>query len=368
MTAAAQLTKVGYPRRFPPCGKLAKVAALRQPTLAEREGFEPSKSVNPYTLSRRAPSATRPPLRYSNRGGNPSQPHPGTQVSCYRCSLPGLAELTTCCCEGTGKGHHWKRRILQRVYTQNNALGARGWIPVNWHLMVIGQLGIALLGCCGAFGWYTLKLRRANAALFEELESLREAADSQPPASEPTLEEPAETDSPAEPAAPESTAGADSAVAPTADSGAPSGDGLDSGLKTLLQQFTQDSRDMMARIDELEAQTRGLIEAARAAPDASAPATDTTPESATQTQQNSEADEPADEPAEEITDAAADTPVEDTQADAPAAQESVQEGAQEGAQDAPAEPSEQHTEAADSEPVSTDTGETDEQLPTASAG
>ena len=32
--------------------------------LAEREGFEPSKGfLNPYSLSRGAPSATRPPLR-----------------------------------------------------------------------------------------------------------------------------------------------------------------------------------------------------------------------------------------------------------------------------------------------------------------
>ena len=31
--------------------------------LAEREGFEPSKGVNPYSLSRGAPSAARPPLR-----------------------------------------------------------------------------------------------------------------------------------------------------------------------------------------------------------------------------------------------------------------------------------------------------------------
>ena len=31
--------------------------------LAERERFELSKGVNPYTRSRRAPSTTRPPLR-----------------------------------------------------------------------------------------------------------------------------------------------------------------------------------------------------------------------------------------------------------------------------------------------------------------
>ena len=33
--------------------------------LAEREGFEPSMSVTPYSLSRGAPSAARPPLRGS---------------------------------------------------------------------------------------------------------------------------------------------------------------------------------------------------------------------------------------------------------------------------------------------------------------
>jgi hypothetical protein len=35
--------------------------------LAEREGFEPSKGfLNPYSLSRGAPSATRPPLLILN--------------------------------------------------------------------------------------------------------------------------------------------------------------------------------------------------------------------------------------------------------------------------------------------------------------
>lgn len=31
--------------------------------MAERQGFEPWRRVNVYTLSRRAPSTTRPPLR-----------------------------------------------------------------------------------------------------------------------------------------------------------------------------------------------------------------------------------------------------------------------------------------------------------------
>ena len=34
--------------------------------LAEREGFEPSMRINAYSLSRGAPSATRPPLRICN--------------------------------------------------------------------------------------------------------------------------------------------------------------------------------------------------------------------------------------------------------------------------------------------------------------
>jgi hypothetical protein len=38
--------------------------------LAEREGFEPSMGfLNPYSLSRGAPSATRPPLRNSIEPG-----------------------------------------------------------------------------------------------------------------------------------------------------------------------------------------------------------------------------------------------------------------------------------------------------------
>ena len=33
--------------------------------MAEREGFEPSKQFPIYTLSKRAPSTTRPPLQYN---------------------------------------------------------------------------------------------------------------------------------------------------------------------------------------------------------------------------------------------------------------------------------------------------------------
>ena len=37
--------------------------------MAEREGFEPSIRVNVYTLSRRAPSAARPPLQFIDAKG-----------------------------------------------------------------------------------------------------------------------------------------------------------------------------------------------------------------------------------------------------------------------------------------------------------
>ena len=59
--------------------------------MAEREGFEPSKVLTPYTLSKRARSTTLPPLL------NMVATHPVASKArsrCYRCSLPGLAEFT----------------------------------------------------------------------------------------------------------------------------------------------------------------------------------------------------------------------------------------------------------------------------------
>jgi hypothetical protein len=47
-------------------GPRSRAAGARPDELAEREGFEPSMGFTPYSLSRGAPSATRPPLR---RGG-----------------------------------------------------------------------------------------------------------------------------------------------------------------------------------------------------------------------------------------------------------------------------------------------------------
>ena len=37
-------------------------------------------------------------------GGGRHQPHPGTRVPCYRCSLPGLTGFADWRCEGTDAG------------------------------------------------------------------------------------------------------------------------------------------------------------------------------------------------------------------------------------------------------------------------
>ena len=74
--------------------------------MAEREGFEPSKAFTPYTLSKRARSTTLPPLR-KMVATHPVLPK--ARRRCYRCSLPGLAEFTTCRLQGTKMGHHGVR-------------------------------------------------------------------------------------------------------------------------------------------------------------------------------------------------------------------------------------------------------------------
>jgi hypothetical protein len=40
------------------------------------------------------------------KSGSPHQPHSGTRIHCYRCSLPGLAGFTIYRCGETGAGHH----------------------------------------------------------------------------------------------------------------------------------------------------------------------------------------------------------------------------------------------------------------------
>ena len=44
-------------------------------------------------------------------GDDPYQPHLGTRINYYRCSLPGLAGFVVSRCEGTDKDHHNKLRF-----------------------------------------------------------------------------------------------------------------------------------------------------------------------------------------------------------------------------------------------------------------
>ena len=47
----------------------------------------------------------------SRYGGEPYQPHPGTQCHRCGCSLPGLTGFTADRCEGTGRAHHNETRL-----------------------------------------------------------------------------------------------------------------------------------------------------------------------------------------------------------------------------------------------------------------
>jgi len=49
------------------------------------------------------------------------QPHPGTQVHNYRCSLPGLAGFVIYCCGGTGGHHNEKAKHTFNCFTASKA-------------------------------------------------------------------------------------------------------------------------------------------------------------------------------------------------------------------------------------------------------
>jgi hypothetical protein len=84
--------------------------------VAEREGFEPSKSYPLHTFQ--ACSFDRSD---TSPGGNPDQPHLGTRLGCYRCSLPGLAEFTTV----VARGPEWV--TIEGGYANGDLAG---WVDV----------------------------------------------------------------------------------------------------------------------------------------------------------------------------------------------------------------------------------------------
>src|SRR5690606_35675822 len=63
-------------------------------------------------------------------GGEPYQPHPGTQCHRCGCSLPGLTGFTADRCEGTGRAHHNETRLaasgaIVPAYQQLTTTGCR---------------------------------------------------------------------------------------------------------------------------------------------------------------------------------------------------------------------------------------------------
>ena len=82
----------------PRLGEVLEIANY-QDCMAERKGFEPLIRFHVYTLSRRAPSTTRPPLRRSPEGARPSYAKPRHHA---RRSFPPAAIP----CRG------WRRRLF----------------------------------------------------------------------------------------------------------------------------------------------------------------------------------------------------------------------------------------------------------------
>src|SRR6185312_8751098 len=75
MTVIATGNSLEVPRRSRRVFALGRAKSIHK-ALADREGFEPSNGFHRYTLSRRAPSTTRPPVR-AREGGNTRPTAPG---------------------------------------------------------------------------------------------------------------------------------------------------------------------------------------------------------------------------------------------------------------------------------------------------
>ena len=88
---------------------------LRKNGLAEREGFEPSIRFPVYTLSKRAPSATRPPLQHNMRR---FFARPPPTVPACKNLRKSAGQANTCgCIQDTGNG---RRRHYNHGGAQDN--------------------------------------------------------------------------------------------------------------------------------------------------------------------------------------------------------------------------------------------------------
>ena len=75
----------------------------------------------------------------------PKQPHPGTRISNYRCSLPGLADFTTYRCEGTAwattNSEPASKTELQR---QRARILAESWLSCKPSMKIALDLNVIL--------------------------------------------------------------------------------------------------------------------------------------------------------------------------------------------------------------------------------
>jgi hypothetical protein len=141
-------------------------------SVAEREGFEPSKSYPLHTFQ--ACSFDRSD---TSPGGNPDQPHLSTRLGCYRCSLPGLAEFTTV----VARGPEWvtiagaypselaRRSVATVLYSFHES--KKPTATVTWPLFPVIQLAMLTVAISGAF----LLRNRSLKASYLELQAGLEA-------------------------------------------------------------------------------------------------------------------------------------------------------------------------------------------------
>ena len=97
--------------------------------MAESEGFEPSMEFPPYTLSRGAPSATRPTLRFNlhssftDISGSSQTAHPAAQV----CALFGTASLTPSGPARDARRSSWPASLVSHSANSPDLFVYRSW-------------------------------------------------------------------------------------------------------------------------------------------------------------------------------------------------------------------------------------------------
>src|SRR5690606_18481713 len=125
-------------------GKWRKLSAHSGTEVAEREGFEPSRRFPAYTLSRRAPSTTRPSLRMRvlDYPGFPSMPRGHGTIFDERapkaCRCCRLGKRLATYRGANGVLEHFQQSgdpILRFGNVMNQVFSAPVLVPSKWELL-----------------------------------------------------------------------------------------------------------------------------------------------------------------------------------------------------------------------------------------